>query len=85
MENDIIKKFINTDYKLLEKELEELSKKDELRLEVDQGLDQALRDLEIISAKIPQEETQKLFDQCANNAIGCGYGTFWICGGDFGC
>lgn len=53
MENDIIKKFINTDYKLLEKELEELSKKDELRLEVDQGLDQALRDLEIISAKIP--------------------------------
>lgn len=27
MENDIIKKFINTDYKLLEKELEELSKK----------------------------------------------------------
>lgn len=56
MENDIIKKFINTDYKLLEKELEELSKKDELRLEVDQGLDQALRDLEIISAKIPQKK-----------------------------
>ncbi|WP_228762109.1 hypothetical protein [Campylobacter coli] len=69
MENDIIKKFINTDYKLLEKELEELSKKDELRLEVDQGLDQTLRDLEIISAKILQEETQKLFDQCANNAM----------------
>lgn len=56
MENDIIKKFINTDYKLLEKELEELSKKDELRLEVDQGLDQTLRDLEIISAKIPQKK-----------------------------
>ncbi|EAI8486187.1 hypothetical protein CV583_02220 [Campylobacter coli] len=76
MENDIIKKFINTDYKLLEKELEELSKKDELRLEVDQGLDQALRDLEIISAKIPQEETQKLFDQCANNAMDAVMGHF---------
>ncbi|EAL5543334.1 hypothetical protein DRB15_07100 [Campylobacter coli] len=76
MENDIIKKFINTDYKLLEKELEELSKKDELRLEVDQGLDQTLRDLEIISAKIPQEETQKLFDQCANNAMDAVMGHF---------
>lgn len=26
MENDIIKKFINTDYKLLEKELEEIGR-----------------------------------------------------------
>lgn len=69
MENDIIKKFINTDYKLLEKELEELSKKDKLRLEIDQGLDEALKDLEIISAKMPQEQTQKLFDQCTNNAM----------------
>ncbi len=76
MENDIIKKFINTDYKLLEKELEELSKKDKLRLEVDQGLDEALRDLEIISAKMPQEQTQKLFDQCANNAMDAVVGHF---------
>ncbi|ECL0157654.1 hypothetical protein FJ643_01580 [Campylobacter jejuni] len=76
MENDIIKKFINTDYKLLEKELEELSKKDKLRLEIDQGLDEALKDLEIISAKMPQEQTQKLFDQCANNAMDAIMGHF---------
>ncbi|HED6143818.1 TPA: hypothetical protein R5X15_001092 [Campylobacter coli] len=76
MENDIIKKFINTDYKLLEKELEELSKKDKLRLEIDQGLDEALRDLEIISAKMPQEQTQKLFDQCTNNAMDAIMGHF---------
>ncbi|EAK1359664.1 hypothetical protein B7K05_05165 [Campylobacter coli] len=76
MEKDIIKKFIDTDYKLLEKELEELSKKDKLRLEIDQGLDEALRDLEIISAKMPQEQTQKLFDQCANNAMDAVMGHF---------
>ncbi|MDN2820581.1 hypothetical protein PAJ55_03205 [Campylobacter jejuni] len=76
MENDIIKKFINTDYKLLEKELEELSKKDKLRLEIDQGLDEALKDLEIISAKMPQEQTQKLFDQCTNNAMDAIMGHF---------
>ncbi len=76
MENDIIKKFINTDYKLLEKELEELSNKDKLRLEIDQGLDEALKDLEIISAKMPQEQTQKLFDQCTNNAMDAIMGHF---------
>ncbi|EBD1778656.1 hypothetical protein FHQ59_06305 [Campylobacter jejuni] len=76
MENDIIEKFINTDYKLLEKELEELSKKDKLRLEIDQGLDEALKDLEIISAKMPQEQTQKLFDQCTNNAMDAIMGHF---------
>ncbi|MCL9819558.1 hypothetical protein NCR95_05175 [Helicobacter sp. 11154-15] len=78
MENnvEVLEKFINSDYKLLEKELEELSKRDKLRIEVDQGLDEALKDLEEISAKIPQEQTQKLFDQCANNALDAVVGHF---------
>lgn len=76
MENSVAENFINIDYKLLEKELEELSKKDQLRLEIDQGLNEALMGLEEINAKMPQEQTQKLFEQCANNAIDAVTGHF---------
>ncbi|MGH2267793.1 hypothetical protein [Campylobacter taeniopygiae] len=67
---------LKTDYGELEKELDNFSQKESLKIEIDQGLEKALKELEILSAKLPKEQTKRLFEQCSQNAMKAVTGSF---------
>ena len=49
--------YLNEDFECLENELEILSKEQVLRIEINEGLEIALQDLQNLKDKIPQEQT----------------------------
>ncbi|STQ84682.1 hypothetical protein [Helicobacter fennelliae] len=49
--------YLNEDFESLENELEILSKEQVLRIEINEGLEIALQDLQNLKDKIPQEQT----------------------------
>lgn len=55
---------LKANYADLEKELENLSKKECLRIEIDKGLENSLKELEDLMEKLPEQQTQTLFEQC---------------------
>lgn len=65
--------FLREDYERMADEIEvefqTLSKEQALRIEVDNELDSALKELELLKEKLPKEQMNSLFDQCSKNAI----------------
>ena len=70
--------FFDTSFEKMEEELDLLMKKDRLKIEIDQGMEQSLRELEELSKKVPQEQVQTLFDLCAQNAVDTVVGSFGL-------
>lgn len=65
--------FLREDYECMADEIEvefqTLSKEQALRIEVDNELDSALKELELLKEKLPKEQMHSLFDQASKNAI----------------
>ena len=65
--------FLREDYENMADEIEvefqTLSKEQALRIEVDNELDLALKELELRKSQLPQKQMHSLFDQCSKNAI----------------
>lgn len=65
--------FLREDYECMADEIEvefqTLSKEQALRIEVDNELDSALKELESLKEKLPKEQMNSLFDQASKNAI----------------
>lgn len=57
------------DYEDLQQEILVLSKEQSLRIEIDIGLHNALKELESLKAQMPQEKMQNLFELCEENVI----------------
>ncbi|MCW1495233.1 hypothetical protein OLV21_08735 [Campylobacter jejuni] len=68
---------LKANYADLEKELENLSKKECLRIEIDKGLENSLNELEDLMEKLPEQQTQTLFEQCTKKCNGCCDRAFW--------
>lgn len=56
---------LKANYADLEKELENLSKKECLRIEIDKGLENSLKELEDLMEKLPEQQTKHFL----NNAL----------------
>lgn len=69
---------LKANYADLEKELENLSKKECLRIEIDKGLENSLKELEDLMEKLPEQQTQTLFEQCTKNAMDAVTGHFGL-------
>lgn len=70
----------NTDffqsYEAMEQEIEVLDREQTLRIEIDSGLETALRELEDLKSQIPKEKAQNLFELCETNVINTIKGQF---------
>lgn len=62
------KELIN-DYELLENDLKEISQKEQLKININQNLEEALQELKNIETQLPKEQSKKLFEQCTQNAL----------------
>lgn len=77
---------LRQDFEIMETELEQVeaqvcTKQDcveILRLQIDEGLDEALKGLEDLTAKLPKEQNIALFEQCTNNALDAVVGHFGL-------
>ena len=77
---------LRQDFEIMETELEQVeaqvcTKQDcveILRLQIDEGLDEALKGLEDLTAKLPKEQNITLFEQCTNNALDAVVGHFGL-------
>lgn len=70
-----------TDYENMADELadmEVLSQKEALRVQIDSELENALKELESLQTQLPKEQSQKLFEQCAQNALDAVIGHFGL-------
>lgn len=63
----------NTDffqsYEAIEQEIKVLDKEQTLRIEIDSGLETALRELEDLKSKMPKEQAINLFELCEENVM----------------
>lgn len=59
----------NSDFDKFEGEFEGLSKEEILRIEVDSGLESALKELEILHSQLPKEQMASLLEICKDNVI----------------
>ena len=59
-------------------DMEVLSQKEALRVQIDSELENALKELESLQAQLPKEQSQKLFEQCAQNALDAVIGHFGL-------
>lgn len=70
----------NTDffqsYEAMEQEIEVLDREQTLRIEIDSGLETALRELEDLKSQMPKEKAQNLFELCETNVINTIKGQF---------
>ena len=70
-----------TDYENMANELadmEVLSQEQALRVQIDSELENALKELESLQTQLPKEQSQKLFEQCAQNALDAVIGHFGL-------
>ena len=70
--------YTREDYDVMADELEVLSQKEALRVEIDSGLQKALKELEALQTQLPKEQSAKLFEQCAKNALDAVVGHFGL-------
>lgn len=79
---DFERDFLREDYERMADEIEvefqTLSKESALRIEIDSGLENALKELESLQAQLPKEQMNSLFDQCSKNAIDAVVGHFGL-------
>lgn len=61
--------FFRSDFDEMEREIEVLSKEQSLRIMIDEGLENALRELKDLEASLPNEQTQSLFELCEKNVM----------------
>lgn len=70
----------NTDffqsYEAMEQEIEVLDREQTLRIEIDSGLETALRELEDLKSQMPKEKAQNLLELCETNVINTIKGQF---------
>lgn len=63
----------NTDffqsYDAMEQEIKVLDKEQTLRIEIDSGLETALRELEDLKSKMPKEQAINFFELCEENVM----------------
>lgn len=79
-------KVIRQDFETMEAELEQVEAQvcteqdgvEILRIQIDEGLDEALKGLEDLKAKLPKEQNIALFEQCTNNALDAVVGHFGL-------
>ncbi len=73
--------YSRTDFEAMADELGQIelcSQKEALRVEIDSGLQTKLKELETLQAQLPKEQSQRLFEQCAQNAIDAVVGHFGL-------
>lgn len=61
--------FFRSDFDKMEREIEVLGKEQSLRIMIDKGLENALRELKDLEASLPSEQTQSLFELCEKNVM----------------
>lgn len=61
--------FFRSDFDKMEREIEVLGKEQSLRIMIDKGLENALRELKDLEASLPSGQTQSLFELCEKNAM----------------
>ena len=61
--------FFRSDFDKMEREIEVLGKEQSLRIMIDKGLENALRELKDLEARLPSEQTQSLFELCEKNVM----------------
>lgn len=70
----------NTDFlqsfEVMEQEIKVLDREQTLRIEIDSGLETALRELEDLKSQMPKEKTQNLLELCETNVINTIKGQF---------
>lgn len=59
-------------------DMEVLSQEQALRVQIDSELENALKELESLQTQLPKEQSQKLFEQCAQNALDAVIGHFGL-------
>lgn len=59
-------------------DMEMLSQEQALRVQIDSDLENALKELESLQTQLPKEQSQKLFGQCAQNALDAVIGHFGL-------
>ncbi len=59
-------------------DMEMLSQEQALRVQIDSDLENALKELESLQTQLPKEQSQKLFEQCAQNALDAVIGHFGL-------
>lgn len=77
----LIADYERTDYENMANELadmEVLSQEQALRVQIDSELENALKELESLQTQLPKEQSQKLFEQCAQNALDAVIGHFGL-------
>lgn len=74
--------YLHEDYEAMSDEIETefqaLSKEQMLRIEVDNSLESALKELESLQSQLPKEQMNALFKQCSQNAIDAVVGHFGL-------
>lgn len=74
--------YLRKDYDVMSDEIDAefraLSKEQALRIEVDNSLESALKELESLQSQLPKEQMNALFEQCSQNAIDAVVGHFGL-------
>lgn len=61
--------YLSKDYDAKIEELESLSQKELLRIEINSGLEEALKELESLKSQLPKEQTATLLNLCKDNVL----------------
>lgn len=61
--------YLSKDYDAKIEELESLSQKELLRIEINSGLEEALQELELLKSQLPKEQTATLLNLCKDNVL----------------
>lgn len=61
--------YLSKDYDAKIEELESLSQKELLRIEINSGLEEALQELESLKSQLPKEQTATLLNLCKDNVL----------------
>lgn len=61
--------YLNDDFSDIEKELEKISEQELIKIEVNQGLEESLKELELLKNEISQQHTANLLELCKDNVI----------------
>lgn len=61
--------FLREDYERMADELEIFSQKEQLRIEINSGLEEAMKDLESLKSKLPKNQTATLLNLCKDNVL----------------
>lgn len=76
------REYLREDYDAMSNEIDAefqaLSKEQALRIEVDNSLESALKELESLQSQLPKEQMNALFEQCSQNAIDAVVGHFGL-------